>query len=361
LLQKRFFYVVMSAALIASVLLAARVPLVSGQDSQPGKVEFTAYEGNPVLEKGPTGAWDSQAIYGPSVVFHDGLYYMFYGGGYAGWTGAAIGYATSPDGLVWEKYPGNPVLEADGTGFDADAVVSALVAVEGDTWVLYYLAQDQWGATSRSGIGRATAPSPSGPWTRGDEPVLTRGSQGEWDYSDVAAFSVIATGDGYVMYYVGGISLSLRGAMIGMATSPDGIHWTKYDDPMTTDPPYSESDPVLQRDPDGWDMVDLAGGCVVQSAEGWEMFYSGRGQVEGSGPIAYRIGYAASDDGIHWTKYEGNPILTPEDDPAEPADTHADLDLVSAIVRDSTYLLYYDYLWQYGGGIGVATGTVTRE
>jgi hypothetical protein len=32
---------------------------------------------------------------------------------------------------------------------------------------------------------------------------------------------------------------------IGYATSTDGIMWTKYDNPATTNPPYAESDPVL--------------------------------------------------------------------------------------------------------------------
>ena len=286
---------------------------------------------------------------------------MFYGGDHPGWTGAAIGYATSSDGLVWEKYPGNPVLEADDTGFDSTAIVQTLAMVEGDTWVLYYLGQSSYGNMVGSGIGRATAPSPSGPWTREEEPVLTPGSKGEWDQPGIAANSIIATDEGYVMYYAGGGLLSLRGIGIGMATSPDGIHWTKYDDPSTTESPYAESDPVLQSSPEGWDSVSLTAGCVRQTADGWEMFYPGKGPLEGSKVAVLRLGYASSDDGIHWTKYEGNPILTAEDDPAEPAYAYTDLRVSGVVVRDSTYRLYYDYLWQYGGGIGVATGTVTRE
>jgi predicted GH43/DUF377 family glycosyl hydrolase len=343
-----------------AVLLAARVPLASGQDPQAVRVEFTAYEGNPVLERG-SDAWDAQSIHDPSVVFYDGLYYMFYGGDHQGWTGAAIGYATSSDGLVWEKYPGNPVLEADGTGFDSTAIVNAHVTVEGDTWVLYYLGQVSYGFMPTSGIGRATAPSPSGPWTREEDPVLTPGSTGEWDNGGVSVTSVIATNEGYTMYYMGGPLLSLRDVGIGMATSPDGITWAKYDDPTTTEPPYAESDPVLQSSHEGWDSVSILGGGVLRTADGWEMFYSGKGKLEGETQIAARIGYATSDDGIHWTKYEGNPILTAEDDPAEPAYAHNDLHIASLMVRGSSYFLYYDYLWQFGGGVGVATGTVTRE
>lgn len=348
-------------SLLMVALGALNVPVQAQDGPTPLKMEFAAYEGNPVLSRGSGDEWDAQSIHGPSVVFHDDLYYMFYAGDPPGWSGTAIGYATSVDGLAWEKYAGNPVFEPDGTGFDAEAIIHTLVMVEGDTWVLYYMGEEYYPTPLSSGIGRATAPSPSGPWTREEEPVLTPGSSQEWDNRGIAPISVTATGDGYAMYYIGGALTRLRGIMIGMATSPDGIHWTKYDDPTTTDPPYSESDPVLQSSPESWDTASLAGGCVMPTAKGWEMFYSGAGSVEGAGPIVHQIGYATSEDGIYWAKYEGNPLLTSEDDPAEPAYAHADLDITSVIVRDSTYLLYYDYFWEYGGGVGVATGTVTYE
>jgi hypothetical protein len=362
MVTKRLLFVLMIAALALPTL--ASLPPASAQEGrQPVKVEFTAYEGNPVLERGSNAAWDAQSIHSASVVYYDGLYYMFYCGDHPGWTGAAIGYATSSDGLVWEKYSGNPVLEADGTGFDSAAIVGALVAVEGDTWVLYYLGQETYANMPTSGVGRATAPDPSGPWTREEEPVLRQGSEGEWDYGGISPVSVIATNDGYVMYYVGGNLLSLQGIAIGMATSPDGITWTKYGDPTTTEPPYAESDPVLQSSPDSWDGVTLGAAGVRKTSDGWEMFYSGKGKLEGGTQLAFRIGYASSGDGIHWTNYAGNPILTPDDDPAEPAYAHADLGLAgtSLIASDSTYFLYYDYHWQYGGGIGIATGTITHE
>ena len=39
----------------------------------------------------------------------------------------------------------------------------------------------------------------------------------------------------------------------------------------------------------------------------WQMWYSGGEQYE---PNA--IGYATSTDGLHWTKYSKNPVITPE-------------------------------------------------
>ncbi len=149
--------------------------------------------------------------------------------------------------------------------------------------------------------------------------------------------------------------------MIGMAISSDGITWTKYDDPATADSPYAESDPVLQTGFGDWRMETLRGASVRQTADGWEMFYSEKGWTSGQTVNAYRIGLATSDDGIHWAKYEAFPILRSEDDPAEPESEHSNMVICSIVVTDSTEFLYYDYHWSMGGGIGVATGTVTQE
>ena len=355
--SKRILFVLV---VVLTGLLAVPAVPSSGQDDPGVTINLTPYEGNPILDKGPAGSWESGAIYMPAVVFHEGLYHMFYTGNNFR-DAIALGYATSSDGLVWEKYASNPVFGGDGTGFDAACVFAPAVLVEGDTWVVYYSAQER--CFTPGDIGRATAPAPTGPWTREEQPVLRLGSKGEWDSGFVFPFSVIATGEGYRLYY-GGVGDSGEAVgMLGLATSPDGITWTKFDDPSTTESPFAKSDPVLQVSAEGWDTIALVPyASVRQSGEGWEMFYSGRGQLEGSTAEAFRIGYATSDDGIHWVKYDGNPVLTGDDDPAEPADQYTDLAAGAAVVNDSTYLLYYDYYPSAAGsGIGVATGTVTRE
>jgi hypothetical protein len=358
MLTKRYaLSLLLVAALAAGLSVAARVPPASGQ-GQPGiTIDLTPYDANPILGKGLATSWDDETVWAPAVVFHDGLYHMFYSGAASGWPTFEIGYATSRDGLTWERYSGNPVFSADGNGFDAVAVGGSAVLVEANTWVLYYAGEKAMGIGGP--IGRATAPSPTGPWSREEKPVLMDGSPTEWDALGIIPLSVIATDEGYVMYYAGGHITSETGGMIGLATSPDGITWTKYDDPTTTDPPYAESDPVLPLGLEGWSMTNINESCVRKTAAGWEMFYSERG-LSSSGAIpAYRIGYATSDDGIHWTKYSGFPVLSYKDDPAASLSFH--LLPYSVVVRDSTYYLYYDYHWSTGRGIGVAIGTVTRQ
>jgi predicted GH43/DUF377 family glycosyl hydrolase len=337
--------------LLATLILGATLLGLAQEGSAPTEAicppSFLAHEDNPVLEPGSLGSWDASVIFMPHAVPSEGLTYLFYTGfEELPSTPSAIGYATSADGIAFTKSDSNPIFLADGTGFDAYQVHDPSLLVEGSTWVLYYGAQQGFApGPNGSDIGRATAPGPSGPWTRGDTAVLTRGSAGEWDSGFVTPDSVIHTGTGYVMYYSAGTDYLAGDWMIGMATSTNGIDWTKYDDPTTTEPPYAESDPVLKPTPGGWDNGFVWMSSARQAEGEWEMFFSGGGDTPTS------IGYASGPDGRTWTKYADGPVLTPTDDPIAPGI----IEVPSVVVRDSIYFLYYDY-GLGGPGIGLATG-----
>ena len=64
--------------------------------------------------------------------------------------------------------------------------------------------------------------------------------------------------------------------VFGYATSEDGISWEKYNDPTTTEPPFSESDPVLNPGPSGsWDELALFGPSVLLVENTYHMWYTG--------------------------------------------------------------------------------------
>jgi hypothetical protein len=278
---------------------------------------------------------------------------MFYNGAHAEEGRVAIGYATSDDGRRFTKEGSNPILTGDERGFDAIQVSDGVAMVETGTWVLYYNAGV--GPGPGRAIGRATAPSPTGPWSRRMEPVLRSGESGAWDGGFITPQSVVRTAEGYVMYYVGGPGQVGQPARIGRATSADGVAWSKDDDPDTAEPPFAKSDPVLQTGPtDSWDSESIWGCSVLRAGDGWEMFYAA------SRLGVVQIGYATSPDGVQWTRYEGNPVVTPEDDPARAELETSILESPAVVVSDSTYFLYYDYGLP-AGGIGLATGTVGEE
>lgn len=126
------------------------------------------------------------------------------------------------------------------------------------------------------------------------------------------------------------------GYAISFATSTDGVNWTKYDDPETTDAEHAGSDPVLTTSMD-WEYNKVDRPRVVHTPDGWIMIYQG-------GSIEMR-GIALSDDGIHWEKYDGNPIFDSKAFPIPNAKTW------------DTNLVYQDGTYYYFMEIGTLSGT----
>ena len=147
-------------------------------------------------------------------------------------------------------------------------------------------------------------------WFVDTEPILQPGVDGAWDSKQVLAPHVLKTESGYIMYYSGVGASGIQ--MIGMATSTNGVTWTKYNDPATTDKPFAESDPVFQPNSKkgAWDSAWVHQPRVFQTADGWMMIYRGTSDRNGS---IMKLGLATSQDGIHWERYAGNPIFKPSD------------------------------------------------
>jgi hypothetical protein len=330
-----------SIILISTVLCFAQMEL-----------PFTAYENNPVLTHGEPGKWDAGIVFATYALFGEETFNLFYSGGLDPYTQpVAIGLATSDDGFDFIKETiDEPLFEADGTGFDAWSVSDPSVCLEGSTWVLYYGGVESSSAFMGKAIGRATAPNVNGPYTRLDDPVLEVGSPGEWDSYFIFPCSVITTDTGYIMYYWAGDNFTSGTWYIGLATSQDGLNWTKYDDPTTTSPPFAESDPVLKPGLSGqWDDGTLISCNVLKTAYGLEMFYTGFSSGE------HGIGYATSNNGIIWNKdMDNNPIYSWVDDPYAFNNGYPVVEIPTIILNESNYFMYYDYGTNVGE-IGMAT------
>jgi hypothetical protein len=197
-------------------------------------------------------------------------------------------------------------------------------------------------------LWRATAPAPTGPWTVDSQPVLQPSGPEDWD-NTLYPSSLVRTETDYILYYAGRRNGSNWFEGIGRATSPDGITWTKYDDPATTEAAFAHSDPVFSRGESGsWDDMGIFNPVVIVGDHGWEMFYTGTH----TGEQAY-AGFAASPDGITWTRYGGDPVPNPGDVSGYGA--------TSVVVVDDTYYFYHVIQTLSGIEIGVSTGTVTWE
>jgi len=162
-----------------------------------------------------------------------------------------------------------------------------------------------------------------------------------WDDAGVTTPSVILEDGIYKMWYDGYDGNTFY---IGHATSEDGIHWTKY-----------EGNPIIYPGPaDSWD--DYGGNFGAPSVildngvyRMWYYSYDG---------IRDRIGYATSEDGIHWTKYAGNPVLH-----EGPQGTWDGVDVFSpSVTKDNgIYKMWYVGSDRTNYRIGYATSSPTCE
>lgn len=218
---------------------------------------FTLANEMPIVARGDTRSWDYTYTDPGAVVYHDGQFHMFRNG-FNGWPSSVqIGYLVSDDGVNWTEPQDDPVIRTLDVDFAEIAALASSVLVEDDgTWVLYfYTWNTRRGQNGLSAIGRATAPEPLGPWTIDAEPVLTPSGEG-WDATSVTAPSVIKTEDGYVMYYSGYDENDTQ--RIGRATSADGIMWIKDEAPVLEAEAEWEGfahQPHVVVTPDGWVML----------------------------------------------------------------------------------------------------------
>jgi predicted GH43/DUF377 family glycosyl hydrolase len=191
---------------------------------------------------------------------------------------ARLAGADSEDG--WVKYPGNPVLGGQyGTCFDLCVLHES---GKYRMWVSWRPKQSVALTESTDGIH----------WSP-PQIVLGPRPQTGWE-DDINRPTVVRREDGYHMWYTGQAKGS---SSIGYATSADGIVWVRQSDrPVLVSAAAWEG--VAAMCPDVmWD----------SSRRLWKMWYSGGEQYE---PNA--IGYATSNDGLHWDKHPANPVLVPD-------------------------------------------------
>ena len=240
-------------------------PEIGYATSSDGK-SWTKYGANPVLTKGAPGAWDDEGVGSCCVIKEsDTSYKMWYTGTPDSSFGAvpAIGYAISSDGVTWTKqgrvFQGTDAWEAAG-------VLSPIVIKESDTsYKMWYSGRAADGGIGSLQIGYATS-SDGINWTRSaSNPVLPKGTSGDWDSQGVGVGTVIRENSTYMMWYTGykGSGEGEIEVAIGYASSRDGMSWTK-----------SGRNPVLSKG-DGWEKKGVGAPWVTYSSRTYRMWYSG--------------------------------------------------------------------------------------
>lgn len=267
---------------------------------QPLRIVFSKVKGKgtgaAVLDVGKPGAFDNWVTC-PSVHFDGKLYRMWYSSMYHSKDGPrGIGLATSVDGLNWiRRNGGQPVFSVGPKGaFDSAQILSPVVRFDGRIYLMWYTGID--GSVNPKGlelerIGLATSKDGIH-WTRvnGGKPVLELGPPGSYDDVQVAYPSVIRDGANYRMWY--SAYADKYNHTIAVARSRDGIHWERENEGR----PVSGLSPSIAYAP-----------TVIQIGRKLLMLYTGVYPTRHS----WGIFAAISDDGINWRTINDGETFVP--------------------------------------------------
>lgn len=269
------------------------------------------------LDVGPAGSWFSGTVGLPTVHFDGKTYRLWFVGDEPTKDPKApygiyqrIGLATSDDGRHWTvANDGKPVLDLGPPGsVDDQGLTHPYVLKVGDEFWMWYgaidgkLASDLGLTPGSVRVERmCLATSSDGiHWKRanGGRPVLDIGPRGTIDGIQATGMHILKIDGKFMMWY--GAYGSQQHTLV-MATSTDGIHWTRYKD--------------------GEPITGLVGGG--QGQLGASVYFDGRryfmlyGSDKGG---QWRTYAAVSDDGFHFAPWNGDrPIL--EQAPAGNFDT----------------------------------------
>jgi sucrose-6-phosphate hydrolase SacC (GH32 family) len=157
-------------------------------------------------------------------------------------------------------------------------------------------------------------------------PVFTAGDEGDWDAAIRERGWILNDGDTWRMWYTGYDGTREGQKKLGLATSPDGIHWTRHpDNPIYTD---------------HW-VEDMQ---VVKHDGRFLMF------AEGAGDRAHLL---ESPDGVSWTRIGPLDVRQTNGEPL----SEGPYGTPTAYFEDGTWYLFYE---RRDAGIWLATSKDLR-
>lgn len=239
-------------------------------------VDFIPIEQNPVFQGTGTDTWDRNIRERGYILKEDDIYKMWY----TGFDDSEdpimhLGYATSDDGIHWTRHAGNPI-------FDQYWTEDVQVVKHDDS---YYMVAEGVGdiahmLTSIDGIH----------WQRQGDLDIRKVNGDPIDPGAYGTPTLWIEDDNWYLLYE-------RGDMgIWLAVSTDHKVWTNVQD-----------DPVIELGPDAYDAKGVAINQIIKYQGRYYGYYHGTPDEDWS---TWNSNVAVSDDLIHWTKYDNNPIMT---------------------------------------------------
>lgn len=249
----------------------------------PNQEQWQDYHSNPILLSS-NSFYDYAGVSQCKIIFDNDKYRMYYVGLRDNGVGNIL-YAESQDGIMWIRPQSQPVLTpGDSIAWDTRGVGPDAIIKDGNVFKLYYRGTNYAGvshvglATSSDGINFVKHPTPVLYSIQGSE-------------NNIGSHSLVKVNGVYYLYYAAN-SGSPATLKIYLATSMDGINWTRY-----------SGNPILVKT-QAWEGTGITYASVIYDNNQFKMIYQ---------MYAYKdtaFGSAVSNDGKNWTKLNTNPVFT---------------------------------------------------
>jgi len=241
----------------------------------PEMVDFVPYENNPVFTGTGTDTWDKDIRERGYILREKNGYFMWYTGYNKALSETSyLGYATSPDGLNWTRYPGNPV-------FKISWVEDMCVVRQGDMYYMF--------AEGLNDIAHMLTSNDRIHW-KDHGSLDIRYINGEpLNPGPYGTPTVWFENGTWFLFY------ERNDNGIWLATSTDLKIWTNIQD-----------NPVISRGPEKYDKEALALNQIIKYKGRYYCTYHASGKKPWGD---WTTNIAVSDDLIHWKKYPKNPIV----------------------------------------------------
>lgn len=185
----------------------------------------------------------------------------------------------------WIDFNGNPIFSRLNSPLNPNAVSQAKILYDNGVYKMWF------NNVFNSAVGKiGYAQSVDGiNWSLvHPTAVLSPGNPGSWDSYSVGINAVLKDSSGYKMYF-SGYQNQYEMWHIGLATSSDGINWTK------------RNTPVLSANSNQYQLV---GSDVIKVGGIYYLYYCVINENN------FKIYLAISNNGANWERYSGNPVLT---------------------------------------------------
>lgn len=262
--------------LLAGLVVA--VPQVKADDEFPAELtQFVPYDKNPIFTGAGPGHWDVK-IRERGWIIREGDQWKMWYTGYDGTRPGKkmLGYATSKDGFVWQRYSGDPI-------YSKEWVEDVCIIPHNGTYYMFAEGEQdraelltspdglQWQRVGQIDVRLADGnPIPDGPY----------GTPAAWFENGA-----------WNLFY------ERRDLGIWLARSTDLKVFTNVQD-----------EPVIKIGPDDYDLDQIAMNQIIRYKDRYYSVFHGAKKPADGTPSIWATGLAVSTDLIHWKKYPGNPL-----------------------------------------------------